>query len=120
MNQHVHYDLAAYENRLRERFASQATSPVDDFHRLQLMGSEVVVQFGVFLARLDNEGVGEDDEANAACAVIASLIENLAAGFDGDRVEVTLEILKAVASYAVRGGQVMDTTIAPVVPGGRA
>lgn len=120
MNQHVHYDIVAFEKQMREQFASDAAQAVDEFHRLQFLGSEVVIQFGVYLAKLDNEGVSHDDAVNAAAAIIASQIENLAASVDADRGETIFSLLQIIARFSFRGGEVLSTSEAPVVPGGRA
>lgn len=120
MNQHVHYDLAAFEKKLRADLATEAAKPGDEFHRLQMMANEITIQFGLYLARLDNECVDETLGLNAACAVLASLIENLASDYDGDRVEVTVKLLNTIAEYAIRGGECLGTTHAPIITGGHA
>lgn len=119
MSSHRHYDITAFERNLRADFEA-APEPQNDFERHQMMGNEVVVQFGVFGARMDNEGVSASDQLNASCAIIASMVENLASDYEGDRAATIMTVLAGVAEFALRGGEVLSMTDAPAVPAGHA
>lgn len=120
MNQHVHYDLEAYERDIRKNFEATRATVRNEFERLQQLGSEVVVQFAVFGAKLDNEGVEFGTQVHAQAAVIASLIENLATDLDLPRDAAVAAILDTVIAYASHGGEVVGRTDAPIIRGGRA
>lgn len=120
MDAHVHYDIPAFERDIRKNFEAARATIATEFERLQALGSEVVVQFAVFGAKMDNEGVEFSDQVQASAALIASLIENLAFELDAPREAAVAAVLDTVAAYAERGGEILAVTDAPIVEGGHA
>lgn len=118
MSEHVHYDLDAFEREMRANF--DRAVPRNEFERHQAMGNEVSIQFNLFSARMENEGVSEEAQIEAACAIIAGLVENLALDYEGEPAAIAARILMKISGYALRGGEVVSVTDIPRAQAGRA
>lgn len=119
MNKPVHVDLEAFARDIRASITA-APAPGTEFERLQLDGAEVTVQFGLFLARMDNASVEMDAQVDAACAVRSALVKNLAQDIDLPEFAAIKAVLEVVAAYSFRDAEIVSTTTRPETVGGNA
>lgn len=115
----VHVDLDAFARDMRANIAA-SPKPTTDFERLQLDGGEITVQFGLFLARMDNAGVDMETQMDAGCAIISALIKNLAQDIDAPDDVAIQTVLEIVADYSLRQAEIDIVTKRPEIVGGHA
>jgi hypothetical protein len=83
-----HIDRQAFERALREAFGSIPADVITNPSlACQARGTEVSVQFALFIADELNAGTSADVLLDAGCRIIGNMVENFARGFAGDEGE---------------------------------
>jgi len=117
-----HIDRNAFEASLRDGFAKDNTGSRDDAAGCQARGSEVLIQFVLFMSDELNRGTPAPLLFDGGCRLIGTLIENFARQFSSDGEQPIIDDIfqRIIWQVSEDDDDSVITVLRPQTIGGRA